>query len=160
MSLLDESDSENNQNNQNTRLTNDNYVRPVMTYTDKLTKEEIENKLDDYEPINNIEDIAIGTQLRYFTVKNGIKKFRLGGILINKSGLPKYVVLSSKNKTWSVQVKDTIFLKQISIRELRLEYIKLLNYKDSLIQQQGEKINKLVKTLKKLKKNYKKKIKK
>jgi hypothetical protein len=146
---------EDDNNNDNRRLTKDEYQRPQMTYTDKLTKEEIQEKLDEYEKVENIERVNIGTHMRYFSIIDGKKKFRLGGQLINNSGLPNYVVLSNGSKQWSVQVKDTIFFKKIAIKDVKLEYIKILDYKDKIIEKQGARINELVKMVNDMKKELK-----
>jgi hypothetical protein len=154
MSLLD--DSENTDSDKdNKRLTTDDYERPVFTYTDKLTKDEIEEKLAEYTKVDNIENVPLGTHIRYFSKVGDTNKFRLGGNLINKSGLPTYVVLGSRSKTWSVQVKNTIFFRKISLLEIKKEYITLLEYKDDLIQKQGKRINDLVAMVKDLKKQIK-----
>jgi hypothetical protein len=92
------------------RLTNDNYNKPPITYTESLSKDEIKELLKDYKKVENINDIKKGEHLRYFNKSvDEMYKFRLGGKLIINETLPKYIVLSNKKKTWSVQVKDTIF---------------------------------------------------
>lgn len=149
MSLLED-------DNDDKRLSNDNYQRPVLTYTDKLTKEDIQEQLEEYEKVDDINKVAIGTNLKYFTLVNGKKKYRLGGNLINKSGLPNYVVLSNGKKQWSVQVTDTIFFKKSSIKDIKLQYIKMLEYKDKVIEKQSNRINELVKIINELKNNKKK----
>jgi hypothetical protein len=120
------------------RLGNDNYNRPKKTLQDKFTKEEIAEKLMGYMEIKDVEELKnlpLSTEIRYFSfVKEGgkvVKKFRLGGRLINKDNADKYIVLATGNppqqKTWSVQVKDAeIYYKQ------NVEIV---------IQQQTEKIN-------------------
>lgn len=154
MSLLVDSDDNNNDNN-NKRLTTDNYVRPELTATDKLTKEDILGKLEDYEKVDNIDTVPTGTHVRYFSIVNNEKKFRLGGTLINKNNYPKYVVLTAGGKTWSVQVNNTIFFRKVSVKSVKEEYTRLLEYKDKLIGQQGERINELVKMVNNLKKEVK-----
>ena len=86
----------------------DNYVRPDETITDKLTPEEIENKLQDYVQ-TDIEKIPLNTHVRYFKMDDGKRKFCSGGILYQNIGLPTYVKLSNGSNVWSVQIKDTIF---------------------------------------------------
>lgn len=106
------------------RLGNDNYNRPKKTLQEKLTKEEQEEKLIGYQQIDGIDDLKelpLGTEIRYFIYsKIGskvIKKFRLGGRLLNKDNADKYIVLATglppSQKTWSVQVNDAeIYFKQ------------------------------------------------
>jgi hypothetical protein len=91
-------------------LTNDDYKKPPVTYTDSLSKDDIKNFLKDYEQVEDINKIKKGTHLRYFSkCEDGMYKFRLGGKLIVNSTLPDYIVLSSKTKKWCVQIKSTIF---------------------------------------------------
>ena len=99
----------------------DSYVRPKQTYTDKLNndKEAILDQINGYEQVIKIDTVDIGTHIKYFkTFKDGTKKFRIGGVLINKKGLPNYVILSGKGKTWPVSVKGTIFYRKLSNDEL------------------------------------------
>jgi hypothetical protein len=121
------------------------YKRPVLTYTDKLSKKEIESLLLDYEKVDDITLIPTGTHLRYFENKDGELKFRLGGTLTIKTGLPDYCILSNNKVSWSVQIKNTIFFRRISIKEIREEYEeKLLNKEKDIIELQS-----LVRKLKK-----------
>lgn len=114
------------------RLGDDNYVKPLQTFTDRLSQDEINKLLEDYVK-ENIKNIVKGSHVRYFSKdKDGNLKFRLGGMLINTDGLPEYVVLSNGKKNWSVQVKDTIFYGQISNKQLKKEY------KDLLFKQEHE----------------------
>jgi hypothetical protein len=98
------------------RLSNDEYQKPPITYTDSLSKEEIKNFLKDYEEISSdkISTVKKGTHLRYFSKNDdGTYKFRLGGNLIVNNTLPNYIVLSNKKKSWSVQTHNTIFFVEI-----------------------------------------------
>jgi hypothetical protein len=108
------------------RLTKDNYKRPPLTKTDKLTNDNIRDLLEDYNQFTSFKDVPINTHIRYFVNKNGKQLFRTGGFLLNKNGLPDYIVLSSGSKenpkSWSVQTKDTTFFKKISLNELKIEY--------------------------------------
>lgn len=107
----------------------DNYVKPNITYTEKLSKAQVRQLLYDYEEIKNIkelEKIEPGTHLRYFEDKDGEMKFRTGGILTVNTGFPDYLILSNGKISWSVQIKKCIFLKRLTIKELRDEYEKEL----------------------------------
>ena len=119
------------------RLGNDEYKRPKKTLTDKLTKDEIQSKLEDYIEVEDIGTIPLNTHLRYFTekidekTKKKSKVFRLGGFLVNKSNYDKYVVLSNvpetgvinnNKKTWSVNTQKSIFYRKQSIDEIKEEY--------------------------------------
>lgn len=108
------------------------YDRPDMTYTEKLSKVQIQDLLVDYEQIKDNTELSVippGTHLRYFQMVNSKLKFRTGGILTVKSGLPNYVILSSGKVSWSVQVAECIFFKRITIKQLKKEFNKLLEDK-------------------------------
>jgi hypothetical protein len=111
----------------------DDFVRPVETFTDKLTKNEIKNLLDDYERINDANNLNIGDHVRYFKKENNILKFRMGGTIIKKSGLPDYIVLTNGKKPWSVQINTAIFYRKLSYKKLREEYDDIIAEKDKLI---------------------------
>jgi len=106
----------------------DNYKRPEITYTEKLSKSQIRELLFDYEEIKNIknlEKIEPGVHIRYFENKDGEIKFRTGGIMtVNK--YPDYIVLSNGKLSWSVQIKSCVFFRRITIKEVRDEYEKEL----------------------------------
>ena len=118
------------------RLTKKDYVRPDVTLTDKLSKQDIEDKLADYTVVTDMYKVPLGTHLRYFSLVNGVKKFRLGGNLIKNSGLPDYVILSNGIKSWSVQTKNTTFFRRMNINEIKKEYediIDNLEYKNKTL---------------------------
>jgi hypothetical protein len=107
----------------------DNYIKPDITYTEKLSKVQVRQLLYDYEEIKNIkelEKIELGTHIRYFEDKDGEMKFRTGGILTVNTGFPDYLILSNGKISWSVQIKKCIFFKRLTIKELRDEYEKEL----------------------------------
>jgi hypothetical protein len=146
-------------------MSDTSYRRPKTTLQDKLTYDEIKEKLKNYEKVENLVDIPLYTHLRYIEVKevNGKKeyKFRLGGYLINKKFPDKYVVLSNGRLKWSVQVANTVFYKSLAkIDEeendpniLKQEIAKL---KDLLIEKELE-IKKLKNKNKELKESVKSK---
>ncbi len=139
----------------------DNYKRPEITYTDKLSKSQIKELLIDYERINTVKDlekIPPGTHLRYFEMKNKELKFRTGGVLTVNSGLPDYIILSNGKLSWSVQVAPCIFFKRVTIKQIREEYDKLLFKNDAtikgqqvLLSEQSKKIKDLLLEIKNLK---------
>ena len=101
------------------------YKRPLITYSEKLSKEQIRQLLIDYEEIKNINEfnkIDSGTHLRYFENKDDELKFRTGGILTVKTGLPDYIILSNGKLSWSVQVKDCIFFRRVTSKDIKEEY--------------------------------------
>ena len=76
------------------RLVNSNFNRPKTTYTDTLqNKKAMQEKLKNYERVDEIEDVSINTHVRYVTLDKDKKQvFRLGGLL--KRIHSKYVTLS------------------------------------------------------------------
>ena len=139
------------------RLTkNDGYVRPKKTLQDKLTAAEIKEKLEDYVEVDDLENVKLTTHLRYFTKvkRNGkvTKKFRIGGFLKNKVNLPVFVVLTNGNKSWSVQVKDAIFFRKLSMEELKDQFLEEIeDIRDELkkVKKQNKRLKEKVKELKK-----------
>ena len=126
-----------------TRLTGDNYVKPSKSYTDQLNSTEIKQLLEDYIQ-KDINDITLNTHVRYFEQnKSGEVKFRLGGFLINNSGLPTYVVLSNGKKSWSVQVENVLFYSKLTINELKKEFTAIIKNKNQTILEQQSLIKKL-----------------
>ena len=90
------------------RISETNYIRPQLTYTDKLSKEQVKELLVDYEQIKTLQqlqNINSGSHLRYFEYKDGELKFRTGGILTIVSGLPDYIILNNN--------KIMVFVHQI-----------------------------------------------
>jgi hypothetical protein len=125
---------------QNTKTTNkdddDNDEGEKKTFTSNLTKDEINEKLQDYKLVEDISTVPLGTHLRYFTMKGGVKLFRMGGNLKRNLDLPKFVVLvNALGAEWTVQIKDTTFYKKMSLKEIKDEY-------DDIIEELHEKIKK------------------
>lgn len=58
-----------------------NYTRPINTFTDLLSKKDIQNKLIDYEKVDKVDENIVGYHCRYFELKDGEYKFRLGGFV-------------------------------------------------------------------------------
>jgi hypothetical protein len=139
------------QNNNNTNklvsIQNTNYNRPRTTYTDKINKDkdEMMDKLEDYVEENNISNVKLGTHIRYFKNENGKKRLIMGGNLINKSGVPRYIVLSNGRAKWSVQLDSVIqFYRKMTIDEIKEDY-------DEMIDEYEKKIKMLKKVIKELK---------
>ena len=119
------------------RLGDDSYKRTKKTLTDKLSAEEIKEKLEDYIEVEDISKVPLNTHIRYFTEKEDkdkkkkIKVFRLGGFLVNKNNYDKYVILSNvpdtgvinaNKKTWSVNTKTSIFYRKQNLDEIKDQY--------------------------------------
>jgi hypothetical protein len=119
------------------------FERPEITYTDQLSKEEIQDKLADYSKVEDIYKVPLGVHLRYFVKKDGQMLFRMGGQLFKNNGLPEYVILKSgTNAQWSVQVKDTVFYRKMTLAEIKQEYEDLIKKKNDKIHALKEKLKK------------------
>ena len=111
-----------NTNYKTKRLTNDTYVRPKKTFQDTLTKEDIEEKLKDYKKVEDITKVLIGSHIRYFLNDLKTKKpmFRLGGFLTKFGEDYKYLVLSNRENSWSVQLNgNNEFWVKINSKEMQ-----------------------------------------
>ncbi len=131
-------------------IKNSNYVRPEITYTDKLSKKEIESMLLEYEKVENLQDVPTGTYVRYFEDKDGVMKFRTGGVLTIKTGLPEYCILYNNKVSWSVNVKKCIFFRKISVNEIKKEYEILLEQKNKVLDEKDRQILELQSYIRKL----------
>lgn len=98
------------------KLDKNNYNGPSRSFTDGLTDEQIQQKLIGYKE-SNINNIPLGCHVRYFVSRDNKKLFRTGGLLHKNDGLPKYVILSNGENSWSVQVAGTQFFKKVSTKE-------------------------------------------
>lgn len=101
-----------------TRSTADNYKRPKVTAQDKLTAKQIKELLENYVEIDDIKDVPLDTHIRYFTKDKDKKKFRTGGFLLNKAKSDKYIILTNRKISWSVDTKNSILFKALSAKEL------------------------------------------
>ena len=113
-----------NDNKPNKRLSFDkNYKRPEETYQDKLTNQEIKEKLKDYKKCTDIRTISIGTHIRYFTTdtKTKQKAFRLGGTLNKIDPEGRFIILGNGKVSWSVQIEGTQFWQKLSEAEFKEE---------------------------------------
>ena len=93
-------------NNNLLPLSKTNYTKPAEgTYQDSIqNKKDMLSKLEDYERIEDIEDVPLKKHIRYVTLsKDQPRKqvFRLGGTL--ELIHPKYIQLSNGTFKWSVQ---------------------------------------------------------
>ena len=96
------SNSNNNRTQYKTKI-NPN-ERSTYTYSDSLqSMDKIQEKLKDYERVDNIDLVEIGTPIRYITWKYGKLRFCIGGLLVAK--LPTYCKLTNYKKDiqWNVK---------------------------------------------------------
>jgi hypothetical protein len=92
--------------------------------------------------------------VRYYTIKqkrNGDvdKKFRMGGEITKVDHENKYLVLTNKRLSWSVQFNNSIFYKKLSSEEIKAFYENELDEKEN-------KIDKLKQSVQKYKENQQK----
>ena len=143
--------------NKTIKISNGDYVKEGKSYQDKLTPDEVKDKLAEYSRVENIDEIPINSHIRYFSIdpKTNKKSFRLGGFLtkIDKD----YIVLSNGKISWSVQKNSSIFFKKLSYQELKDELIEKISHKyEKQITMLAEENEKLKKTLKMIKNTVKK----
>ena len=150
------------------RINKDNYQKTGNEIQDNLTQDDINLLLEEYTEIENINELIIGQHIRYYIIKkdnkgNEHKLFRMGGNIIKIDIDKKYVVLSNKRITWSVQLDNTIIYKKMTSQDIKEFYENELDNKEIEIDKYKTSINKLKKLLKetledneKLKKNCKK----
>jgi hypothetical protein len=134
------------------RISKDDYKRPKHTIQDKMTEEEIEEKLEDYIEIEDIFKVPLNSHIRYYTLipgKDGeIKKaFRLGGQLKNKDNADKYIILSNGKVTWTVQMETSILYRKMTLEEIKEDYeniIKDLEESNLLLKKDNKKLLKKI----------------
>jgi len=134
-----------------TSIKNSKYQKPEITYTDKLTKEQIETLLIDFEEIQDIEEVPIGTFIRYFDLIDGELKFRVGGILSVKRPKEGYIYLKNNLINWPVQLNRALLFRKITNAEIKKEYDDKLFKKDLEIAELVSYIKKLTNENNKLK---------
>lgn len=107
------------------RLGKDGYVRPKKTYTDKLSNDDILDKLDDYIEVKDAYKIPLGTHVRYFKIlDDNKKKFCMGGTLFKNQGLPSWISLQNGRSSWSVQLDKAILYRKMTLEEIKNSYEK------------------------------------
>jgi hypothetical protein len=149
----DENKENKEKNKKLERLTQDGYVRPLISATDRLTEDEIKGKLVGYKRINSIEElkeVPNGTHMRYFKKeKDGNYKYLPGGMLINKTKIDSdgYIVFMSNGKTWCATIEICIFFAKKTNEEVEKKY-------NNVIKQQAEKITELKELVKKKRIKY------
>ena len=110
----------------------------------------MQEKLKNYERVDEIEDVSINTHVRYVTLDKDKKQvFRLGGLL--KRIHSKYVTLSNGTFTWSVQryhydkdqedpIFETVFFRIIPKEE---RYVTVIKDQEDKLKEQEDRIKKL-----------------
>lgn len=104
------------------RLSKTEYDRPSTTITDTFQNDEaMLKKLEGYEEVDMLERVEYNTHVRYITLKEGVPRFCLGGLL--KRVFEDYVVLSNGKLTWSVQRNFYNEQKQVIFNTKFYKYI-------------------------------------
>lgn len=100
-----------------------------------LSADEIRERIKNHEQIQNPSDLRYGDRIQYFEIlQNNEYKYKIGGtLIINKS--PDYIVLTNGKKNWSVQLKQHIIFREISVDKLREHYERLLGDKNRTIEE-------------------------
>lgn len=131
-----------------TSLADANYKKPRQgSRQDNLSKDQILEKLQGYKALKTFKDKEYLLKLKPFKVwiryfNTVTKEFRVGGLLKMVDKELRYIMLvnTSKNLTWSVQLKDCIIFvpKDIELKEQAKE--KELSTKEKLykLYQQGK----------------------
>uniref|UniRef100_A0A6C0EAF4 Uncharacterized protein n=1 Tax=viral metagenome TaxID=1070528 RepID=A0A6C0EAF4_9ZZZZ len=125
------------------------YVKPELTYTDKLSKKDIASYLENFEKVDDVNELKVGNNIRYFLKKGDEMNFRIGGTILNIDGLPEWIYVGAGNIKWSIQLKDAIIFKMIDVNKLRSEY-------EEIIRDNKMEIEKLTKYIARMKKDIKK----
>jgi len=125
------------------------YERPNITYTDTLSKDEIMELLQDFEKVEDIDKIKLGTYISYIDHTDNKVSFRIGGMIIQNK--PEYLVLMSGRTNFSVQKTNKIFFRRLNYIELKKEMEKNINEYKQIIEQKNQQIKELVLYIKKLK---------
>ena len=70
-----------------------NYTRPNITYTDTIQDiDKIRSLIKDYDRVESIDNVPLGTFVKYLTLKNNKQRFCIGGRLYKKH--KDYVILA------------------------------------------------------------------
>ena len=84
-------------------MSKNEYKRPSITYTDTIQNiDKIKDLIKDYERVDSIDNVPLGTFVKYVTLKNHKQRFCIGGRLYKKH--KDYVILAGVNNSrFSVQ---------------------------------------------------------
>ena len=98
-----------------------NIDKKKLTYQQRLSKQDIKDKLKDYKKIINISNVPIGTHIRYFTNIDKEQVFRLGGQLNKIDSENRFITLSNGKINWSVQLKSATLFQKMTDDEIKEE---------------------------------------
>jgi predicted nuclease with TOPRIM domain len=134
------------------------YPKKVETYQSKLTEADIQEKLKMYKKINSLDEISklpLQSHIRYYSVTKDpsgqkVKHFRLGGFLDNKDNYDKYIILSNKNVSWSVNTQTSILYRKLKDDEIE----KNINVQTEIATNANDELKKIKEKYSKLEKAY------
>jgi len=107
-----------------------------LTATDKLSVDEIKILLEDYKKVKDVNNILIGSCIRYFIRDtNGNLEFQLGGEVMSTKRLPTHLILRNGGYIWTIELLDKILFMKMSSDELKQEFNIVLKEKDEKIKQ-------------------------
>jgi hypothetical protein len=143
---------------QTIRLSSSKVPKQEVTYQSRLTNAEIEEKLKLYKKLDSLEELSklpLNTHIRYFSVTKDpsgkkIKQFRLGGFLDNKDNYDKYIILTNKNVSWSVNTQTSILYRKLKDEEID----KNINVQTEIAQNADIELKKINEKYSKLEKAY------
>jgi hypothetical protein len=133
----------NTKNNNIVRLggSSDGYARPSKTLQDRLSQDQIEEKLRGYRLLggdvsggvtgggNRIADeLKPNAHVRYFTETDAGRKFRMGGFVKKIDANKNYMVLTNNTHSWCVDLNKATVYKKIDhddFSNLEKKYVKL-----------------------------------
>ena len=105
------------------RISKDNYIKNGSEIQKNLSNEDIKILLEDYTDVNDVKkELKLGMHIRYYTIKNSKKKFRMGGNIIKIDDEYKYIVLSNGTITWSVQLNNSILYRKLNYNDIKQIY--------------------------------------
>jgi hypothetical protein len=123
------------------------------------SKEDIENMLQDYIRIDDIDEIPVNSQIHYVTLDSNKRQvFRIGGRLVSTTknlvclsrGMFKWYVKKQhfENKNDKEPLFETIFWKKRDYMDDLLDHIEYQNNEISLLKEQISMIKEILKILK------------
>ena len=103
----------------------------ITSFQGNYTDDDINELLKEFNIVNNVEELKVGNEVRYYTfiTKNGIehKVFRLGGTIYEIDFIDKYMVVCNGKFTWKLKFGKNIFYKKIDIFKIKKYYESEIN---------------------------------
>lgn len=122
------------------------YIGPKKTFTQELSKEEINKLLEGYTE-TSFSKLNKGFHVRYFKKVNNSLEFKMGGTILKKE--PEYIILTNGTVNWSVQKINNIFYQQESISNIKNELEEQYIEQIETLKKEKEELISYIKILKK-----------